>query len=231
MDAIRDEAAQQLLSERLRFASTEVAAQGELGDMNTALAEARNTNNGMELRISELMVAGREVTDSRDSLLGEFRSARNNLQSESAQMSELQRQVRALGQSSEDVRILREELSSMSSELARAQEINSGRNRQLASEEALVATLSRDLQSERVSLERERRELSRVADGGSLTRRMDSAGSLFNAGASNALFQGENFQMAATPSLSGSRLPPQATQGYPACSGGSDGRVVQPWSQ
>eukprot|EP00971_Amphidinium_carterae_P180551 3580896-Amphidinium_carterae.1 len=69
MDAIRDEAAQQLLSERLRFTSTEVAAQGELGDMNTALAEARNSNNGLELRISELMVAGREVTDSRDSLL------------------------------------------------------------------------------------------------------------------------------------------------------------------
>eukprot|EP00971_Amphidinium_carterae_P041685 818991-Amphidinium_carterae.1 len=58
-------------------------------------------------------------------------------------MSELHRQVRALGQSSEEVRILREELSSMSSELARAQEFNSGRNRQLASEEALVATVSR----------------------------------------------------------------------------------------
>eukprot|EP00971_Amphidinium_carterae_P222465 4415449-Amphidinium_carterae.1 len=69
MDAIRDEAAQQVLSERLRFTSTEVAVQGELGDMNTALAEARNSNNSMELRISELMVAGREVTDSRDSLL------------------------------------------------------------------------------------------------------------------------------------------------------------------
>eukprot|EP00971_Amphidinium_carterae_P015176 299943-Amphidinium_carterae.1 len=63
MDAIRDEAAQQLLSERLRFTSTEVAAQGELGDMNTALAEARNSNNGMELRISEPMVAGREVAE------------------------------------------------------------------------------------------------------------------------------------------------------------------------
>eukprot|EP00971_Amphidinium_carterae_P058167 1150618-Amphidinium_carterae.1 len=69
MDAIRDEAAQQLLSERLRLASTEVAVQGELSDMNTALAEARSSNDSMELRISELMVAGREVTDSRDSLL------------------------------------------------------------------------------------------------------------------------------------------------------------------
>eukprot|EP00971_Amphidinium_carterae_P015177 299943-Amphidinium_carterae.2 len=37
--------------------------------------------------------------------------------------------------------------------------------------------------------------------------------------------------MAATPSLSGSHLHPQATQGYLACSGGLDGRVVQPWSQ
>eukprot|EP00971_Amphidinium_carterae_P293887 5834566-Amphidinium_carterae.1 len=162
------------------------------------------------------MVAGREVTDSRDSLLGEFRLARNDLQSESAQVSELQRQVRVLGQSSDEVRILREELSSMSSELARAQEVNSGRNRQLASEEALVANLSRDLLSERVSLERERR----VADGGSPARRPD--GSLFNAGASNALYQRDNFQMTATPSLSGSHLHPQATQGYPACSGGLD---------
>eukprot|EP00971_Amphidinium_carterae_P167265 3314478-Amphidinium_carterae.1 len=60
MDAIRDEATRQVLAERLRMTSAEVAAQGELSELHNALAEAREDNERVEFRVSELMTAGRE---------------------------------------------------------------------------------------------------------------------------------------------------------------------------
>eukprot|EP00971_Amphidinium_carterae_P172789 3425282-Amphidinium_carterae.1 len=100
VDAIMDEAARELLAERLRTSSFEVAAQGELNDLQAAAASARSANERMETRVSELMAAGRDVTDSRDRLWDEVRSARNNRQ---AEQSELQAQhVRAWGISSEE---------------------------------------------------------------------------------------------------------------------------------
>eukprot|EP00971_Amphidinium_carterae_P251554 4993716-Amphidinium_carterae.1 len=105
----------------------------------------------METRVSELMAAGRDVTDSRDRLWEEIRSARNNQQ---AEQSELQaRHARALGISSEEVSSLRERLSCVNAELARAQEVDSARRRQLASEEAVIARLTQDLRNERTRLE------------------------------------------------------------------------------
>eukprot|EP00971_Amphidinium_carterae_P177350 3517269-Amphidinium_carterae.1 len=40
VDAIRDEATRQVLAERLRMSSAEVAAQGELSELHNALTEA-----------------------------------------------------------------------------------------------------------------------------------------------------------------------------------------------
>eukprot|EP00971_Amphidinium_carterae_P024257 478740-Amphidinium_carterae.1 len=78
------------------------------------------------------MTAGREVTDSRDNLLEEIRSARAR---QHTQVSELQRQQ------------------ANAVKLTRAREVDSVQRRRLASEEALVAKMSQELHVERSSLE------------------------------------------------------------------------------
>eukprot|EP00971_Amphidinium_carterae_P119036 2358133-Amphidinium_carterae.1 len=136
MDAIRDEATRQVLAERLRMTTAEVAAQGELSELQNALTEAREDNERVEFRVSELMTAGREVTDSRDSWISEFRSARTQHQTDLLQQSELQRQqAQNLGVSTEEVSTLKERLARMNVELTRAHEVDSARGRRLACEE------------------------------------------------------------------------------------------------
>eukprot|EP00971_Amphidinium_carterae_P077348 1527717-Amphidinium_carterae.2 len=80
MDAIRDEAARELLAERLRMSNVEVAAQGEL-----SMPHTQQESETMGSKIAELMKARRDVTDHRDSLLEERQ------QSETIRQTELRR--------------------------------------------------------------------------------------------------------------------------------------------
>eukprot|EP00971_Amphidinium_carterae_P176759 3504788-Amphidinium_carterae.1 len=71
------------------MSNAEVAAQGELNEVHAAYAASKTENEQMESKIAELMKAGRDVTDHRDNLLGEFRSERAKQQAETIRQTEL----------------------------------------------------------------------------------------------------------------------------------------------